>query len=216
MKKNYEDIYHHFNNERNCPQNWKSKSCQKLNSVLRNFSNLCSNPLFYSYPSSLKSFLLLICEQKKTLVNGLNPGVSVVLRDRPGEGSLQKDHCWWLMFQLPEWQSSSELSGSSVKTSFTNNSFSEDYSHLDDHTRQTSERTSQHALHTLFHPTSLASEPFDLIYQHHILPGKQIHEQYNLGQELIVSTPTRCCLIAMFSIFTNCVNDTLLYHELIS
>ena len=46
-----------------------------------------------------KLFVILVF-----LVNDLNPGVSVVCLvtkcDRPGEGSFQKDCCWWLAFRL--------------------------------------------------------------------------------------------------------------------
>ena len=52
----------------------------------------------------------------QSLVNGLNPGVAVVcLVWSPGESSLQRDCCWWLL-----WVSYC-----------TNNSLSEDYSHPD-------------------------------------------------------------------------------------
>ena len=85
------------------------------------------------------------------MVDGLNPGVSVICLadDHPGEGSLEK------LLLVPDistsrvvviFESSKDdltlhlilktTTALEVKTSVTNNSLSKDYLHLDDHTKK--------------------------------------------------------------------------------
>ena len=84
-----------------------------------------------------------------TVANGLNPGVlivCVVWSSRWEYGSLHKDCCRWLM----RLHSKDDYHSGSQK-SVTNNSLSEDYSHPDDHTRQTTLNSNQRK-----------SSPFDI------------------------------------------------------
>ena len=60
-----------------------------------------------------------------------------VLSDvHPGESSLQKNCCWWMMFWLSCHLTLKMTAIQVVETSVTNNGLSEDYPHLDDHARQ--------------------------------------------------------------------------------
>ena len=90
---------------------WKNKhrhSCHRHH--FSKFPGFSLTKIAFLWPKKYRSIASRSIQLPK--LDGLNPGVSVVriVWRRPGEGSSEKNWCWWLTFRQPERKLSSESS----------------------------------------------------------------------------------------------------------